>query len=69
MAEPQRVAADEIKRRLDDGGHVIFLDARADDAWQKATEQIPESRRVPPDDVDSHIDGLPKDALIVTYCT
>ncbi len=67
--EPQRISAEEAKGRLDRGEAVVFVDTRADDAWRKATLQIPKSRRVPPDGVEAHLDDIPRDALIVPYCT
>jgi len=67
--EPQRVTPDEVKRRLDTGEAIVFLDVRADEAWTKADTQIPGSRRVPPDEVDAHLDEIPRRGLIVPYCT
>jgi rhodanese-related sulfurtransferase len=67
--EPQRITAGDAKRRLDIGDHVVFLDARADAAWRKAELQIPKSIRVPPDGVEAHVPEIPKDAVIVPYCT
>ena len=67
--EPQRIAADEVKRRLDSGEAIVFLDTRAEGAWRKAEAQIPESIRVPPDEAGAHLDEIPKRGLIVPYCT
>ena len=67
--EPQRVTKEEVKRRLDAGERIVFLDTRSEEAWNKAELQIPLSRRVPPDAVDQHLGEIPHDGLIVTYCT
>jgi hypothetical protein len=67
--EPQRIAPDEVKRRLDAGEAIVFLDARSNDAWQKAEVQIPESIRVPPDSAEAYLDRIPRRGLIVPYCT
>jgi hypothetical protein len=67
--EPQRISAAEVKRRLDSGEAIVFLDTRADDAWRKAESQIPKSLRVSPDDVEAHLDEIPRHGLIVPYCT
>jgi rhodanese-related sulfurtransferase len=67
--EPDRISKEEVKRRLDAGEAIAFLDTRADDAWTKATEQIPGSRRVPPDAVEQHLNEIPRAGLVVTYCT
>jgi rhodanese-related sulfurtransferase len=67
--EPQRIGTDEVKHRVDRAERVVFLDTRSGEAWRKADSQIPGSRRVLPDDVLRHLGEIPKDSLIVTYCT
>jgi hypothetical protein len=67
--DPQRINPDEVKRRIDRGERIIFLDTRSDDAWAKADSQIPGSKRVLTEAVLSRRAELPKDGLIVTYCT
>ena len=67
--EPSRIDKDELKRRLDTGEQFIFLDDRSPEAWNKADGQIPGSIRVPPDDMDKHVQEIPLNARIVTYCT
>ena len=67
--EPQRISADEIKRKMDAGEHIVFLDTRGDEAWRKADLQISGSQRIPPDAVEQHIDEIPRGGLIVPYCT
>lgn len=67
--EPQRIIKEEVKRRLDAGERIVFLDTRSEEAWSKAELQIPLSRRIPPDAVEQHLDEVPHNGLIVTYCT
>jgi hypothetical protein len=67
--EPQRISVGEAKRRIEAGERVAFVDARSNEAWQKAAVQIPKSIRVPPDSVEAHLAEIPRDALIVPYCT
>lgn len=67
--EPQRIEPDEVKQRVDRGERVIFLDTRSDEAWRKADAQIPGSKRFRLADGVSRLGEIPKDALIVTYCT
>jgi rhodanese-related sulfurtransferase len=65
----QKLPADEIKRRLDSGEPLIFIDARSDDSWSTSNLQIPNSIRVPPDRTDEFVAAFPQDAPIITYCT
>jgi rhodanese-related sulfurtransferase len=67
--EPERITAAEAKRRADSGESVVFLDARAEDAWRQAEVQIPNAIRVPPDATEAHLDDIPRRGLIVPYCT
>ena len=67
--EPNRISKEDVKRRLDSGEHIVLLDTRSVDAWGKADAQIPGSIRVPPDAVEQHLDEIPREGLIVTYCT
>jgi rhodanese-related sulfurtransferase len=69
MMELDRISKEDVKRRLDAGEPIVFLDTRSDDAWRKADAQIPGSRRVPPDAVEQYLDEIPRDGLIVAYCT
>lgn len=68
VMEPERITAEEVKRRMDTGEAVVFLDSRAEDAGRKAETQIPKSIRVPPDEVEAHLDEIPRRGLIVPYC-
>jgi rhodanese-related sulfurtransferase len=65
----QKLPADEIKRRLDSGEPLIFIDARSADSWSQSDLQIPNSIRVPPDRTDEFVAVFPQDAPIITYCT
>jgi rhodanese-related sulfurtransferase len=67
--EPSRITKEDVKRRLDAGEPIAFVDTRSHDAYSKADAQIPGSIRVPPDAVEQHLDEIPRDRLIVTYCT
>jgi rhodanese-related sulfurtransferase len=67
--EPQRISVDELKRRLDSGESIAFIDARAGDAWQRAEVQIPGAIRVPPDEAEAHLNEIPTRRLVVPYCT
>jgi hypothetical protein len=54
---------------MDSGEAVTFLDSRAQEVWNRAESQIPNSIRVPPDAVEAHVDEIPRRGLVVPYCT
>jgi rhodanese-related sulfurtransferase len=65
----KRITVEELKRRMDAHEALTVLDARAPDAWERSDVQIPGSIRVPPDKVDEHLSEIPRDRLVVPYCT
>jgi rhodanese-related sulfurtransferase len=64
-----RIEPREVRRRLDAGEKVIFLDARNEEDYQKAKERLPGAMRVPSEDAELYANDLPGNALIVSYCT
>jgi rhodanese-related sulfurtransferase len=60
-----RVDPEEVKGRND----VVFVDARNEQAWSGAETKLPGAIRVPANALGSHLDELPKDKLLVPYCT
>jgi rhodanese-related sulfurtransferase len=69
MSEITRITIDEVQRRLDRGERLAFVDTRNPQAWGSAPTKLPGAVRVPADDVPGHLDDLPRDTPIVTYCT
>jgi hypothetical protein len=67
--EIPRITPQRVAERLDRGERMTFLDARSTKAMQEATEQLPQSIRVPPDDIDRRVSDLPRAAILVAYCT
>ena len=67
--EISRITVDEVRERLTRGEPLTFVDARSAESWAKADTQISGSVRVPPDDVAGHVEDVPRDRAIVTYCT
>ena len=67
--EPTRITVDEAKERLDRGEPLAFVDTRNPKAWGEADTKLPGAIRVPADEVDEHLDEIPKDRAVITYCT
>ena len=67
--EPERITAEAVLRRMDAGEEVVFVDARSPEAWEASDSQIPHSIRLLGSEIQSHLDEIPPDKLIVTYCT
>ena len=67
--EPTRVTVDEVKERMDRGEQFTFLDTRNPQAWGEAETKLPSAIRVPADEVEQHLDEIPRDRTVITYCT
>lgn len=69
MESTTRVTVEEVKERLDRGEPLVFLDTRNPTAWGEAETKVPGAIRVPADDVERHLEEIPRDRAVITYCT
>jgi rhodanese-related sulfurtransferase len=67
--EPTRVTVDELKERMARGEEFVFVDTRNPKAWAEAETKLPSAIRLPADEVSEHLDQIPKDRTVITYCT
>jgi rhodanese-related sulfurtransferase len=69
MATPLRITVDELRRRMDAGEDFTILDDRNPQAWSQSDTMIPESIRVPSDELERNLARIPKTRSVVAYCT
>jgi rhodanese-related sulfurtransferase len=69
MMEPTRVTVDEVRERMDRGEQFTFADTRNPTAWGESDTKLPGAIRVPADEVDQHLGEIPRDRVVITYCT
>jgi rhodanese-related sulfurtransferase len=67
--EPTKVSVDTVKAQMDRGAPLVFIDARNPADWGAAHVKLPGAIRVPADDVEKHLQEIPRDREIITYCT
>lgn len=67
--EPARISVTEVKKRLDKGEPVFFIDSRSPHSWEESGIKIPGARRIHFSELKQHLQEIPRDRLIVTYCT
>ncbi len=67
--EPTRVTVDEVKERMDRGEQFTFIDSRNPKAWQDAKQKLPKALRIPAEELEQHLNEIPRDRAIITYCT
>ena len=67
--EATRITTDEIRERLDRGEEFTFVDTRNPTAWGESDKKLPSAIRVPADELAEHLNEIPKDRTVITYCT
>jgi rhodanese-related sulfurtransferase len=67
--DAQRISVDEVRRRLERGDEILFLDTRSPKDWAAADEKLPLALRMSADEVPDHLAELPHDGPIIAYCS
>ncbi|HEX5833121.1 MAG TPA: rhodanese-like domain-containing protein [Pyrinomonadaceae bacterium] len=67
--EVTRVTVDEVKERLERGEMFTFVDTRNPQAWGEADTKLPGAIRISANEVEQHLDEVPHDRTVITYCT
>lgn len=67
--EATRVTVDEVKERMDRGEAFTFVDTRNPKAWAEGDTKLPGAIRIPAEEVKQHLDQIPRDRTVITYCT
>lgn len=67
--ETTRVTVDEVKERMDRGEAFTFIDTRNPKAWAEADTKLPGAIRIAADEAEQHLDQIPRDRTVITYCT
>ena len=67
-AEPERISIDELKSLIDSKADIVIIDVRQANNYD--TGHLPKAISVPfPDGIHAKHDELPKDKLLVLYCS
>ena len=69
MADTPRMTVSELKKRMDAGENFTIVDVRNPQAWAESDTMIPGAIRIPLDNMDQNLAGIPKDRSVVAYCT
>lgn len=69
LAEVIRITTNEVKERLDKGEPILFIDTRNPTSWGESDVKLPGALRIHVSELEQHLDELPRDRQIVTYCT
>jgi rhodanese-related sulfurtransferase len=69
LVELKRISVAEVKKRLDRGEPILFIDTRNQHDWGASDVKIPGALRIHYSELEDHLSDLPRDRLIVTVCT
>ena len=69
VKEPERITVGEIKRKMDGGEPLLFIDTRNPHDWGESDVKLPGALRIHFEELEKHLDELPHDRSIITYCT
>ena len=64
-----RITVDEVKERMERGEQFTFIDSRNPTAWGQSDKKLPNAIRIPAEELEQHLDEIPKDRAVITYCT
>jgi len=67
--EATRITVDEVRERMERGEEFAFVDTRNPKAWAEADKKLPHAVRVPAEELASHVNDIPRDRAVITYCT
>ena len=66
---PARITVEELKKRIDSGERIFFLDTRNARDWGEATVKLPGARRIHYSELPQRLNEVPRDRLVACYCT
>jgi hypothetical protein len=64
-----RITAAELKQKMDNGEEVVVVDLRHKIDFEAEPETIPGALHVPPEDLESRHEEIPRDRELILYCT
>ena len=68
--DPPRILIADVKKLLDEGEKIVFLDSRTDVARGESSSTIPNAILINNNTVlKQFVEKTPKESLIVTFCT
>ena len=66
---PSRLTVADVKGLIDRKQPITFIDSRNPIAWGSSNVILPGALRIPIDEVERHLQDLPRDRRLIVYCT
>jgi rhodanese-related sulfurtransferase len=65
----ERISVQDVKKRMDRGERIFFIDTRNPVAWADTSIKIRGAVRMHYEEIEKRLKEVPRDRPIVTYCT
>jgi rhodanese-related sulfurtransferase len=65
----ERLSLGEVKVMMEQKKPITFVDSRNAHDYDESDLQLPGAIRVPVDDVEANLSRIPRENLIISYCT
>ena len=65
----KRISVKDVKRKMDMGEPITFIDTRNEHDWKESDVKLPGALRLHFSGLEKHTYELPRDRIIVPYCT
>ena len=69
VESPSRITVADVNALIERGEPVAFIDSRNPIAWGSSKVKLPGAIRIPIDEVERHLQTLPRDRRLIVYCT
>jgi len=69
MTDSLRISKEGVKRRMDSGEGIVFIDVRNPGPWEQSARKIQGAMRIGLKELDQRLGSIPKEKPVVTYCT
>ncbi|HEY7354379.1 MAG TPA: rhodanese-like domain-containing protein [Terriglobales bacterium] len=69
MTDIPRITAEELKGRIQAGEEFTLIDVRNPKAWAQSSVKADGAIRVPLEGFEEHLQEIPRNKPVVTYCT
>jgi rhodanese-related sulfurtransferase len=67
--EPSRIRTVDLLDRIERGEKTVLIDTRNPKAWAESDQKLPGALRIPANEIELHTQKLPRDQLLITYCS
>ncbi len=69
MAENIKLTIDEVKKYIDKGKPIFYLDTRNPHDWGEADQKVKGAHRIHYSELEKRLNEIPREGMVLAYCT